>query len=155
MASMKRITALVFVGVLGLPSIAAADYTNFAVGTTGGSIASGLTFTAIDVVARPKSKLYGGVELGVNAALAGSQFYLAATLVVPDDESNFFNYAAAGLGVWNFALAVHGGYLLLRNERDQAPGLAFDVGGVRSIVVPTTVSDGYAVGAGALVGGTF
>jgi hypothetical protein len=74
---------------------------------------------------------------------------------VARDDSNFFNYTAAGLGVWNLALAMHGGYLLLREERASAPALAFDVGGVRGVVVPTPVSDGHAVGAGALFTGSF
>jgi hypothetical protein len=152
---MKRLTSLVLVSLLAAPSVAMADYTEFAVGTTLASIASSVTFTTIDVAATPKSKLYGGIELGVNTALAGSQFYLAATLSVSREDGRFFNYAAAGLGVWNLALAVHGGYVLTRNERAPAAGLAFSVGSARGVVVPTTVSDGQSVGAGALFAGSF
>lgn len=152
---MNRISTVIAIALLASPSVAAADYTNYVVGSTGASIASGVTFTTIDVVKQPESKLYGGIELGVNSALAASQFYLAATISVERDESNSINYVAAGLGVWNLALAVHGGYVLMREEKARALGLALRVGGARGLVVPTTVSDGHAVGAGALFSGSF
>ena len=102
---------------LTTPSVAQAGTTEKQVLiTVPASALSTLTFTAIDVTARPNSKLYGGIELGVNAVLSASMFYLAATIDISEerDPDNGVNWMAAGMGAANALLAVHGTYLVIK-----------------------------------------
>src|SRR5688572_27646520 len=114
---MRKLTcAALFFATVTASSTARADTTEAFVMTVPASAVSAITFTSIDLIKSPRSKVYAGAELGINLGFAAINGYLAATIDVPDDDSNTSNYILAGLATWNAVLAVHGGYLLMTEE---------------------------------------
>jgi hypothetical protein len=110
-----------------------------------------LALGVADLVARPSSRTYGGVEVAVGGTTAAVNVYLAINpgdCSSCDDGSTVFAMAA----VVDLAVLAHGAYLLLR-ERDDEP--AITLGSARGNVSPTIVSDGRVAVAGIGLGGTF
>jgi len=108
---------------------------------------------AVDLVARPQSKVYGGVELAIGGSVA-----LLNTVVAVDfyrtpncsDCKETLPYFAAVIAV-DLAAAAHGAYLLLRDE----PPPMFELGSARGTFTPAMVSDGKNAAPGLSLGGTF
>lgn len=95
----RAFAAVLLAAAFVTPSLAHADYTDFVVSTTAGGIASAATFTAIDVVADPSSKLYGVTEAVVNGAFVVTGAINLATM--EGDRVDGARAVVAGVALWN------------------------------------------------------
>ncbi len=69
-------------------------------------------FAAADVIARPHSKVYGGIELGVGSLAAA----INTAFLVEWGEFDTAGAVVAGLIALDVAVAAHGTYLLVRDR---------------------------------------
>jgi hypothetical protein len=105
-----------------------------------------------DLVKRPASKTYGGVELAVGTGAAALNTYLAIEWSRADCPScNEVVPYFIGAAVLDAAIAAHGAYVLMR---DEAPA-QLELGRARGTFTPTMVTDGKAAAAGIGLTGTF
>jgi hypothetical protein len=111
-----------------------------------------LVLGTVDVVARPQSRTYAGVEVAVGGVAVALNTFLAIDFATEDNCSDCGSLAPVfvGLALIDAAVVAHGAYLLLRDEPAQV-----SLGSARGHVSPTVVSDGKDHGAGLGVVGHF
>jgi hypothetical protein len=132
------------------------DYSGLAVAAPVflGIEATPLVLGAADLVGKPDSKIYGGIELGAGALGTATNLALAidfATAPNCSDCSGPVPYFA-GLALVDAAVAAHGIYLL---KKDRPDPTEIKLGSVHGHVAPTMVGDGRTNVAGLGIAGRF
>lgn len=148
------LSGVLLASLVVLPSFAHAD-TELIVANTLGGAASGIAFTSIDLLAAPRSKIYGVTEAVVNGAFTVGGVINFATM--SGKHGDAVKPIVAGVALWNAILMTHGIYVLMRStdEPAPAPAVAFTVGRARVALAPTAVTDGLVVGGGLAAFGSF
>jgi hypothetical protein len=116
--------------------------------------ATPLVLGTADLVGKPDSKVYGGIELGAGALAAATNLALTIDLATASNCSDCSGPVPyfAGLALVDAAVAAHGIYLLHEERPDPTE---IKLGSVHGRVAPTMVGDGRTNVAGLGVVGRF
>ena len=150
---MKLLTTLAVASSLALSAgTARADNAGDLSGAFAVTQVATLGFGIYDVVATPRSKTYGVVELGAGLTSGVIAFGSVGTSSGGDNGERAARHALIALGIVDLAVAAHGVWLLARKEQAPAP---IQVGSARGRVAPTVVSDGHTMAPAMGITGTF
>jgi len=116
--------------------------------------ATPLVLGTADLVGKPDSKVYGGIELGAGGLATAANLYLAVSFATTSSCSDCMEPVPylAGLAVIDAAVAAHGVYLLRKDRPDPTE---IKLGSIRGRVAPTMVGDNHEHAPGVGIVGRF